>query len=59
MIFKVVGKLDEVCIEEYFDCPKELEVAMENIDKDKEIGVFKNGFVDILAKGELVRRYEW
>ena len=45
--------------EKYFDCPKELEIAMQDIDKCKELGVFKNGYVDVLARGELVRKYEW
>ena len=59
MVFKVVGYLDEIYFEKNFDCPKKLEMAMQDIDEDKEVGVFKNGFVDILTKGELVRRYEW
>jgi len=59
MIFKVIGKVGEMPFERYFDCPKELEIAMRDIDRCKELGVFKNGYVDVLAKGELVRKYEW
>jgi hypothetical protein len=59
MIFKVIGKLDEMPYERYFDCPKELEIAMKDVDRYKELGVFKNGCLDVLARNELVRKYEW
>ena len=59
MIFKVIGKIGEMSFEKHFDCPKKLEIAMKDIDKNKELGVFNYGYVDILAKNELIRRYEW
>lgn len=58
-MFKIIGMIDKEIWEVEFDTAKEVEMAMKDIDKRVEEGVFKNVYFDIEKNNMLLRRYEW
>ena len=58
-MFKIIGMIDKEIWEVKFDTAKEVEMAMKDIDKRVEEGVFKNVYFDIEKNNVLLRRYEW